>query len=204
MEDARFEIGEAVVDREQDDPNTAIIVNYPSRTADEWNAYRDTSVAEDNPDYPEDAPVAVAVYRDELAEFDPDWAERDAPFSLTEFNEAGVYHYSFPEPRLKSLENEQDGDTADIDADADASRCENEDTDEASASDETADPTDNRLQDLHDHLTSNGVNVQPADDGETLVFTKLGVTYHIHPGGSIEGDGPHRDQVEKIVAEARA
>lgn len=197
----RFEIGERVVDREQDDPSTAIIVNDPARTAENWNAYRETSVAEDNPGYPEDAPVAVAVYRDELAEFDPDWAERDGPFSLTEFNEAGVYHYSFPATRLESLENDRYDGPADIDGE---SGDEDEDTDEASTADEPADPTDNGLQELHEHLTSNGVNVQPDDDGETLVFTKLGVTYHIHPGGNVEGDGPHREHVEEIVAEAPA
>src|SRR5699024_7411195 len=79
-------------------------------TADEWTAYRDTTVAEDNPDYPEDAPVAVAVYRDELAEFDSNWDDRDTPYSLSDLGEAGVSHYSFPAPRLRSIEqSETDG-----------------------------------------------------------------------------------------------
>lgn len=106
MDRAPFEIGEAVVDHELDDPNTAIIVNCPPQPADEWIAYRDTTVAEDNPDYPEDSPVAVAVYRDELAEFDPNWADRssDDPFALSEFNDNGVSHYAFPAPRLRSLD----------------------------------------------------------------------------------------------------
>ncbi|WP_049996186.1 hypothetical protein [Halococcus sediminicola] len=108
MDHAPYDIGEPVVDREQgENPNTAIIVNCPPKTADEWTAYRDTTVAEDNPDYPEDAPVAVAVYRDGLAEFDPDWDDRNTPFSLSDLGEAGVSHYSFPAPRLRSLEQSE-------------------------------------------------------------------------------------------------
>jgi hypothetical protein len=83
MDHAPFDIGEPVVDRDQDgDSNAAIIVNCPPKTAEEWTAYRDTTVAEDNPDYPADAPVAVAVYRNELAEFDSDWDDRDTPYSV--------------------------------------------------------------------------------------------------------------------------
>jgi hypothetical protein len=107
---APFEIGELVADREPADGNAnpAIIVNCPPQQANEWAAYGDTTVAEDNPNYPKDAPVAVVVYRSELERFDPEWVERDKPYPLTEFNDAGLSYYSFPAPRLEPLASEED------------------------------------------------------------------------------------------------
>jgi hypothetical protein len=224
MDRAPFDIGEPVVDRdsEDDDPNTAIIVNCPPKTATDWNAYRDTSVAEDNPDYPEDAPIAVVVYRDVLAEFDPDWAERDEPFSLAKFNEAGVSHYSFPAPRLKSLERsdtengeredtETVEDTTNTEDTADTSTDESE-TDfegDREAQSESADgdedepipePSTDVLA-LKETLAERGMTAEIEADRQTITTEKLGVTYRVQPGEVLDGDGPHRDQIEQIVAE---
>jgi hypothetical protein len=233
MDRAPFDIGEPVVDRdsEDDDPNTAIIVNCPPRTANDWNAYRDTTVAEDNPDYPDDAPIAVVVYRDQLARFESDWAERDEPFSLAEFNEAGVSHYSFPAPRLKSREPENDGEADDVtnDADADKSGTEGEDTtdttetDDASTDETEATPGGSRETEsepesedrdepapepstdvlaLKETLAKHGMTAEIEADGQTITTEKLGVTYRVKPGEVIDGDGPHRDKIEEIVTEA--
>ena len=103
MSDAPFEIGKTVTDRDRNNPKSAIVVNCPPQTVNEWIAYTNTTVAEDNPDYPADAPVVVVVYRHDLAEFDPDWPDHDGPYSLADLNEAGVSHYSFPAPRLRSF-----------------------------------------------------------------------------------------------------
>ena len=230
MDRAPFDIGEPVVDRdsEDDDPNAAIIVNCPPRTAEDWTAYHDTTVAEDNPDYPEDAPIAVVVYRDALTEFDPDWAERDKPFPLAELNEADVSHYSFPAPRLKSLESEKDGteneDTQNIEDTTDT-----EETNDTSADESEPDPEDDRDAEvesenrdepgpspgsnpdseppaavlaLKEALADRGMTAEIEADRQTITTEKLGVTYRVKPGEVIDGDGPHREQIEQIVAEA--
>lgn len=51
---------------------------------------------------------------------------------------------------------------------------------------------------LHERLTNHGLDVQLADDGQSLRVEKLGVTYHVRPD-HVEGDGPHREQLEYLV-----
>jgi hypothetical protein len=223
MEHASFAIGEPVVDRDQgDDPDTAIIVNCPPKTADEWTAYHDTTVADDNPDYPADAPVAVAVYRDELAEFDPDWDDHDTPFSLSDLGEAGVSHYSFPAPRLKSIEQSETNSEQETQSDErtpEESSLDDEDEETVSTDDGPAIDDDNEsdsqtgsesesepepsaaLVTLKETLAERGVSAEIDTDGETVTAEKLGVTYRVKPEGVIEGDGPHREQIERIAGE---
>jgi hypothetical protein len=112
-----FDIVETVADRDRNNPKPAIVVNCPPQTVDECIAYTNTTVAEDNPDYPADAPVIVVVYRHDLAEFDPNWPDHDGPFSLAELNEAGVSHYSFPAPRLTSLVTDDNTEATDTSTD---------------------------------------------------------------------------------------
>jgi hypothetical protein len=257
MDSAPFDISEPVVDRDStdDDPNTAIIVNCPPKIATDWTAYRQTTVAEDNPDYPDDALIAIIVYRDELAEFDPDWADRNQPFSLTEFNEAGVSHYAFPAPRLKSLASDADDDNTATDtenetepemteeemAEADDNNTESDteieteaemaeakmadevntnatptastknptNTDDTDDSDDTEESEDESasgpppaVRDLKETLADRGLTVEIETDGQTVAAEKLGVTYRVQPGEVLDGDGPHREKIEQIVAEA--
>lgn len=130
MANSPFNIGETVADRDRNDPKPAIVVNLPPQTVDEWIAYTNTTVAEDNPDYPADAAVIVVVYRHEPEEFDSDWPDHDGPFSLAELNEAGVSHCSFPAPRLTSLTTNNDSEAGDAAVDATDSESENERVDE--------------------------------------------------------------------------
>src|SRR5699024_3523754 len=170
----------------------------------------------DNPDYPEDAPVAVAVYRDELAEFDSDWDDRDTPYSLSDLGEAGVSHYSFPAPRLRSIEqSETDGEQ---EAQSDERTSEEsslvDKNEETASTDEEPAIDDNSESDsqtesepsaalvaLKETLTERGVSAEIDTDGETVTAEKLGVTYHVKPEGVIDGDGPHREQIEQIAAD---
>ena len=59
-----FALGDTVVDREQDDPDTAIVVNRPPMAAKDWEAYRVNgevvTAAEDNPEYDPASNVIVA------------------------------------------------------------------------------------------------------------------------------------------------
>lgn len=105
-------IGHLVFDRDcaPEQANPAVVVNIPPKQADEWDAYGDTTVAEDNPDYPASAPIIVVAYRDDLRE-DTQLAEKVAPnvpIPLQELSKAGIKHYSFPAPRLRLADPETD------------------------------------------------------------------------------------------------
>lgn len=105
-------IGHLVFDRDcaPEQANPAVVVNIPPKQADEWDAYGETTVAEDNPDYPASAPIIVVTYRDDLLE-DTQLAEKVAPnvpIPLQELSKAGIKHYSFPAPRLRLADPETD------------------------------------------------------------------------------------------------
>ena len=214
---APFEIGDLVADREPADgnANTAVVVNCPPTPANEWTAYPGTTVAEDNPDHPEDAPVVVIVYRSELEKFDADWADRDDPYPLAEFNEFGLSYYSFPATRLKPLSTEgettaeETDDAAGSEGDGSGARMsqithENTttsssqaavdsppDTDEAGQEEEADEPEDEHREpidaalDLRERLEDGGMTVKIEADGRTLAAEKLGETYRVRPGGEV-------------------
>jgi hypothetical protein len=103
--------GDRVRDRDDPDPNDAIVVNRPPQTASEWEIEaRDCTLADDNPDYPEQAAVIVVCFVDDLVEYGPlfdptDQTER----SLATLNEVGVHFYTFPAPRLDVIESPATG-----------------------------------------------------------------------------------------------
>jgi hypothetical protein len=210
MSDTPFDIGEAVVDRDRTDPKPRVVVSCPPQTVDEWIAYTNTTVAEDNPDYPADALVIVVVYRRDLKVFDSDWADHNGPFSLAELNEAGVSHYAFPAPRLRSLNSEEDGETTEAtDTTTVATATENEHERERESKDEPAeaDPADDSktepsaaVRALEQRLSEGGMTTELEADGQTIRATKLGETYRLRPGTVLGGDGALRGRLEEIVA----
>ena len=52
----QFAVGDVVLDTHQESPNPAVVLNLPPKYANEWIAYADTTVAEDNPEYPRRIP----------------------------------------------------------------------------------------------------------------------------------------------------
>jgi ParB family chromosome partitioning protein len=83
----------------------AVVVNVPPVTAKEWDVFdRGTTVAEDNPRYRSDAPVAIVVFMPELdSEFQ--YYSGVAPLTLTRLNGSGVNWYAFPQPRLRKVDS---------------------------------------------------------------------------------------------------
>ncbi|MFC7213063.1 ParB N-terminal domain-containing protein [Saliphagus sp. GCM10025334] len=102
-----FETGEVVIDREYagSDPNRAVVVNQPPTVAHDWEIFsRRKTLAEDNPEYPEDDRVVIVVYKQDLEEVYPYYT---GAFSirLSRLNQDGVKYYSFPESRLKVVDS---------------------------------------------------------------------------------------------------
>lgn len=219
-----FAIGDVIHDSEDDDPDDAIVVNLPSTTATDWIAYRETTVAEDNPAYPADAPVIVVCFAHKLQEEFPDW-DGESYLPLESINRSDIMHYSFPAPRLTVIESTDtasgsasndgesaDGDTGSVEeSSAPASEDEESDTALDSESDGDAPESDDAptteadlsesMRALKDRLEEGGMSVEIEPDGEALSVSKLGDSYRVRPGTVIEGEGALRGRLSSIVDE---
>jgi hypothetical protein len=224
MSSETIQPGDRVHDRDDPDPTDAIVMNCPPKTATEWTAYRDTTVAEDNPEYPDDAPVIVVCFLDDLLEYGPPFdPSEQTQLSVRTLNESGVHHYTFPAPRLTVLESPATGinDTEPTTDDEESeptttspSIDDDADTDPAHATEPTVNESDNEdeseadtgpspeLQQLKTALEDEGL-AATVEETDTLTVERLGQTYRIQPNGSVEGDGALRSKLDTIVANAR-
>jgi hypothetical protein len=215
-----FNIGDVVHDRdsEDDEPTSAYVATLPDATAEEWVAYEDEgeeiTVAEDNPEYPADARVVVVVFGNTVDYKLPDW-DRISPLSVSEIEETGGRSYSFPAPRLvrdhlsPNISAPDTSETAESDAEAasDDSEFESEEADQSDQSEaegeSTAEPSA-AIVALHRYLESDGMEADIASDGQSVRATKEGESYRVNVEGVLEGDGPHRSQLEETVEKLRA
>jgi hypothetical protein len=98
--------GDIVVDREADFPrNAALVVNRTEIPASKVEIPElDTTVAEANPAYSEDAAVAAVAFLKELRKDVPDYHERSAHGVREELRRVDVQTYSYPVPRLEAVQ----------------------------------------------------------------------------------------------------
>lgn len=212
MPESPFDIGDVVHDRDDDDPSDAIVVNTPDISAKDWDIPRlDKTLAEDNPDYPENAATVVVVYEDDLNTYLPAWG-REYPVPITQLNKVGVYYYAFPAPRLELIEpaipesTDSGSETDDPSTKSDASSASDAITTDTSQpstndSDETSvDPEPSAaVRELKDRLENGGMTTEIESDGRTIRAEKLGDTYRVRPGEVVNGDGALRTRLETIV-----
>ena len=214
--DHQFTVGDVVLDTHQDSPNPAVVLNLPPKQADEWVAYADTTVAEDNPDYPDDSPLVVVGFYDDLAEHAEELLWPESPVPLTELSDYGVKDYAFPVDRLKPADDtslaerhagaDQATTETDTEADTTSDADEYDDSEPATTHEDNEGSSENNngrqqdLRNLRDHLKDNGVRSEIGD--ETVVVEKLGETYRLSTDEVVEGDGPYRDRLEQLLDEA--
>jgi len=99
----RISTGDIVVDKEDDDPSPAVVVNRPPIEAHEWKVKPlDKTVAKDNPDYPDDERIAMIVYKDEMDETYPHYTG-GYPIKISKLIQDGTRFYTFPRSRLKPI-----------------------------------------------------------------------------------------------------
>lgn len=170
-----IEIGTRVIDREQtpDEQDEAIAVNLPPIPASEWEVHpRDCTLAEDNPDYPEDAQTVIVVFRDTFEERIDEGG--DLPISIGALAGERVPFYAFPAPRLNPVKHNGRGKTEDED-----------------------DPPSD-IERLAEVLRAGGFeNVEL--DSETVVATKLGEEYRVDRSGGVIEAGAMGDRFETFV-----
>ncbi|WP_273837927.1 hypothetical protein [Halococcus sp. PRR34] len=214
--DHQFTVGDVALDTHQESPSPAVVVNLPPKHANEWTAYTDTTVAEDNPEYPDESPIVVVAFYDDLAERAEELLWPESPIPLSELHEYDVKDYAFPVDRLQPAEDtslaerhagedqettgtnsegETAGDTDELDDGEPATT--REDNEESNATDNGAEPD---LHELRDYLRDNGVRSEI--DDRTVIVEKLGETYRLSTDEVVEGDGPYRDRLEQLVNDA--
>ena len=176
-----FAVGDTVVDREDDDPNTATVVNCPPVSCEEWEVGEET-VADHNPEYDAEADVIVVAFDDDLDEGGPEWSG-DEPLPLAE---ADVPTYAFPPGRLARL----DGGDPDADGSTDKSET-------------TTSPLDGyaELRELKERLEENSEVDVLRDRGEpVLSITKAAREYQIRPDGTVS-EGPFQTRLADVADE---
>jgi len=94
--------GDIVLDREQPNPDEAVVVNTPPVKARDWYVQGRGMVADDNPDYPADNRVAIVVYRPTLNRRRPNYAGY-GHLELSVLNEGDLSYYAYPESRLERV-----------------------------------------------------------------------------------------------------
>jgi hypothetical protein len=193
-----------------------VVVNLPPKHANEWTAYTNTTVAEDNPEYPDESPIVVVAFYEDLAEHAEELLWPESPIPLNELHEYDVKDYAFPVNRLRPAEdtslaerhtgegqettatNSEGDTTSDIDEpDDNVPETTHRDSEAASASDNGGQQD---LHELRDYLKDNGVRSEVGD--ETVAVEKLGETYRLSTDEVVEGDGPYRDRLEQLVNDA--
>lgn len=105
--DYNFSVGDVVVDIDDSDTNNMIIVDDNVGEARNFVLDDNTTVAENNPDYPDDDTVVEVVYESRIRSFLNNWSGDNFKSNFQEFeNKWNVKfsRYYFPISRLKSLE----------------------------------------------------------------------------------------------------
>lgn len=183
----RLRIGDVVHDRDDSDSDAAFVARFPEENADEYIAYEETTVAEDNPEYPADSDVVVVVFGQDVQFNYPSW-DRLTALESTEIEEAGMRPYSFPAPRLSHhYSQKRAGEET-----SDSEESEGSDSEESEGVNGTV-----QVGALGDRMSVAGWDVR--SDGDDLVMEKGGESYRIQPDGVIEGEGDFRTPLENLV-----
>ena len=209
-----FAAGEVVRDRDDDDPNDAIVVNVPPIPASEWDVTAlDQTLAEANPDYPADAQTVIVVFREVLTEYfegTDTTGEFDSQIPIATLADEHVQFYAFPAPRLEatgerythSSESEATEQATDEEQrDSDAESVGSADPNPAQATEIKTEGDAAAVDALAERLTNNGMRVVDRDDDAgTLTVKKMRDTYRVEPGRVIEGEGRFRQRLEQLVS----
>lgn len=166
---ATFEVGDSVIDSDDDEPDEAVVVDRPDgQTTADWTYETETgtaTAADGNPDYPDDEQLVVIVFRSALSEAVPDWQDIDDETLQEKVEAADIKQYGFPESRLEEVE-----------AGAMAAQW---------------------LDGLADRFADAGWDV--THKVTELEVSQFDEEYRITADGTVEGEGEYRTPLENIV-----
>lgn len=185
-------VGERVVDQDDEDPNIAVVINTPNVPADEWQV-GGTVVADyyGNEKYDDSERVTIVVFEETLREHRPEYAG-SRPIPLAELASDGVPFFAFPTSRLKHVDEGP--------RKVEAVHTE-ESSDDGSEDDDTGDEdTDEGLDEIADGLRE--LNLDHVEvDGDVVRVEKLGETFTVTRDGSVDGKGLIADRLEAAASE---
>jgi hypothetical protein len=221
-----FQPGMLVVDRDQppDERDPAVVMCDPPVEATDWDVRdRNTTLAEDNPEYPDDAQTIIVIYRNcfegndgytvEVPEEVRSKLANHQPVPVTDIADVAKF-YAFPAPRLEPTgeywppaENEATGEEArnthidsgatDPDSDPDLR---GEDKSETPAETEGDDQPTGDLDQLASVVEQAGFSgIQQVNDG--VETTKLGETYRVDRSGEVIEGGAFADKLASVLEE---
>lgn len=104
-----FDVGESVVDRDTDDPNTAIVVALPDAPAYDYTLDAldgSPSIADLNTEYAASGPVATVAFAGELDDARDVWREADPEALAGLCDDESVRTYTYPVERLRGVSDE--------------------------------------------------------------------------------------------------
>jgi len=165
--------GTRVLDREDDDPDEAVVVHQPEKTIADWEYEVDGetyTTAESNPEYDPNEQLVVIAFLDQLTKEWPDWEDVPPGGLFDGVREHGIDYYGFPESRLTV-----------VDEGADATSVPEE------------------FETITDRLEENGFEVTEDAETATLTVEKYGSEYIVSSDGSVEGEEGLRNRVVSIV-----
>jgi adenylate cyclase class IV len=214
-----------VVDRDQPptERDPAVVMCDPPIEATHWEVPdRETTLAEDNPEYPDDAQTIIVIYRNRFKGDDEYTVEvpeevrsklaNQQPIPVTEVADVAKF-YAFPAPRLEptgeywpSTESDEITDTEDeagdahIDSGATDASPDLESESETLAEVELKDQPAGDLDQLASVVQQAGFSgVQQVDDG--VETTKLGETYRVDRNGTVVEGGAFADKLASVLEE---
>lgn len=99
-DEGRFSEGVPVIDREDPDPDTAIVINVLDVPISEWIVFGSETVADHNPTYDSDDQVVIVTFDHRLDSGWSDW-RRARPATLFDgVVSRGIKFHAFPRARL--------------------------------------------------------------------------------------------------------
>lgn len=101
-----FDIGDRVIDRDEQPTTPSVVVALPETPTREWIMYGGTTVAQANPAYPADAPIVLIVDAEDVDTYLPAW-DGETPLSQIALDETGIYYETVPVPRLTTPEPDE-------------------------------------------------------------------------------------------------
>lgn len=99
---SELSIGDIVLDRDDDQPSPAVIVNLPPVEAQKWDVTNNRTVADDNPNYDPAEEIAVVVFKTTLTTAYPKYTGKE-PVRVSKLVKDSTSHYTFPRTRLKKI-----------------------------------------------------------------------------------------------------
>lgn len=96
----RLALGDSVIDREDSNPDTGVVLALLDVPINDWNVYGNETVADQNPRYNPRKPVAIVAFESHLDSGWSNWRQADSNSLFEGVVDRGIKFHAFPRTRL--------------------------------------------------------------------------------------------------------